>query len=152
MVGQPGRNTHIAVSLLPVTAVEPMRPCRDTLRGLAWHTNCFIQGEEAVFQMEVAMSNHDPERRLLLGRMLSFGAALSVFPVVSAHGNDTASGGQLGAAETKVPKAQVKYQEQPNGDQKCVNCAHFESLSGSCKLVQGVISQDAWCLLWSEAT
>jgi hypothetical protein len=53
------------------------------------------------------------------------------------------------AAPAKVSQASVQYQTQPKGDQKCANCIHFEG-SNSCKLVEGEISPEGWCLLWAK--
>lgn len=56
------------------------------------------------------------------------------------------------AAPAKVSQASVQYQTQPKGEQKCANCTHFEAGSNTCKLVEGEISPEGWCLLWAKAT
>lgn len=56
------------------------------------------------------------------------------------------------AAPAKVSQASVQYQTQPKGEQKCANCMHFEAGSNTCKLVEGEISPEGWCLLWAKAT
>lgn len=53
-------------------------------------------------------------------------------------------------ATNKVKKEAVQYQEQPKGDQKCSSCLHFQPESNSCKLVEGSISPDGWCILWAK--
>ena len=54
------------------------------------------------------------------------------------------------AAPAKVTQASVQYQAQPKGVQKCSECTHFIAESGSCVLVEGEISPNAWCLLWVQ--
>jgi curli biogenesis system outer membrane secretion channel CsgG len=53
------------------------------------------------------------------------------------------------AAQTKMSKAQVNYQETPQGDQRCDNCAHFNAQENTCAVVEGDISPQAWCSLWT---
>ncbi|MEW6330175.1 MAG: high-potential iron-sulfur protein [Pseudomonadota bacterium] len=50
----------------------------------------------------------------------------------------------------KLSQAQAKYQNQPKGDQKCANCMHFIAESNTCKVVEGKVSPDAWCMLWAR--
>ena len=47
----------------------------------------------------------------------------------------------------KASKAAMKYQDKPNGDQKCSNCLQFEP-PASCKVVEGKISPDGYCIAW----
>jgi hypothetical protein len=54
--------------------------------------------------------------------------------------------------EGKVTQASVQYQAQPKGDSKCSDCLHFTADSSGCKLVEGSISPDGWCSLWSKNT
>lgn len=56
------------------------------------------------------------------------------------------------AAPGKVTQASVQYQAQPKGDLKCSDCMHFTADSSGCKLVEGSISPDGWCSLWSRNT
>jgi hypothetical protein len=48
------------------------------------------------------------------------------------------------SAQEKVEKANAKYQDNPNGQQRCEICLQFEP-PGSCKLVAGKISPHGWC-------
>ena len=48
----------------------------------------------------------------------------------------------------KLSKAQVKYQEQPKGDQHCANCLQFVAESSTCMVVEGPISPQGWCTVW----
>jgi hypothetical protein len=51
------------------------------------------------------------------------------------------------AAQVKVPKSAVAYQEQPKGKLECSNCGLFQS-PNACKNVAGDISPTAWCNIW----
>lgn len=48
----------------------------------------------------------------------------------------------------KMSKEQAKYQAQPKGDQQCSNCIQFVADSNVCKLVEGQIAPQGWCILW----
>lgn len=53
-------------------------------------------------------------------------------------------------ALAKGSKAQFKYQDAPNGTQKCSGCSLFvagktASASGTCKIIDGTISPSGWC-------
>jgi len=50
-------------------------------------------------------------------------------------------------AQQKASKAVMKYQDKPNGEQKCSNCLQFEPPSG-CKVVDGTVSPDGYCIAW----
>ena len=56
-------------------------------------------------------------------------------------------------AQAKGSKSQFKYQEKPNGNQKCADCSLFvpatSNSGGSCKVVDGDISPDGWCTAFS---
>jgi len=41
----------------------------------------------------------------------------------------------------------MKYQDKPNGDQRCENCAQFVA-PASCKVVDGAISPNGYCIVW----
>ena len=80
---------------------------------------------------------NNPTRRALLSRAASItGAALAgtIFPI------------KLASAQ-KVSKEAMKYQEKPNGSMQCSNCMQFEAPS-SCKVVDGTISPNGYCLAW----
>lgn len=49
----------------------------------------------------------------------------------------------------KVSKASVNYQTKPNGEKKCSGCANFIASSNMCKRVQGKVSPEGYCGLWS---
>ena len=85
----------------------------------------------------------DEQQRKLSRRSLLAGAARiagvtlagSVIPI------------QLASAQQKVSKQAMKYQDKPNGDQRCDNCMQFVAPS-SCKVVDGAISPNGWCMAW----
>ena len=41
----------------------------------------------------------------------------------------------------------MKYQDKPNGDMHCSNCMQFVP-PASCKVVEGVISPNGYCIAW----
>ncbi|HJU19833.1 MAG TPA: hypothetical protein VJ770_25550 [Stellaceae bacterium] len=55
------------------------------------------------------------------------------------------------AAPIKVSKASVAYQDQPDGSRRCGICAHFAP-PGSCRLVQGAVSPQGYCRLFTAAS
>lgn len=61
------------------------------------------------------------------------------------------------AEASKASKALMKYQETPNGNEKCSNCLQFipgdkPDANGECKVVQGSISPQGWCTAYSKKT
>ncbi len=55
------------------------------------------------------------------------------------------------AAAAKSPQAAMQYQDHPKGDLKCANCVQFipgksAKANGSCKIVDGVISPQGYCI------
>jgi hypothetical protein len=51
----------------------------------------------------------------------------------------------------KAPKAAMKYQDHPKGDEKCSNCMQFVA-PDSCKVVDGKISPNGYCIAWAKKT
>jgi hypothetical protein len=47
-------------------------------------------------------------------------------------------------AQQKIKQADAKYQDHPNGTQKCDGCVQFLPPS-SCKIVDGMINPNGWC-------
>jgi len=54
-------------------------------------------------------------------------------------------------AQAKASKAAMKYQETPKGDQKCSNCLQFVAPDG-CKVVEGKVSPEGYCIAWVKKT
>jgi hypothetical protein len=82
-------------------------------------------------------------RRAVLRGVLMVSASLLVpLSLFSAPAN--------AAAAKKLAKAGVKYQDKPKGDQKCATCTNFIAASKTCKLVEGPINPDGYCILWAK--
>ena len=52
------------------------------------------------------------------------------------------------AASAKTAQADAKYQDSPKGQSKCGTCAQFQP-PDACKLVDGKISENGWCQLYT---
>jgi hypothetical protein len=76
-------------------------------------------------------------RSLLSGAVKLAGATLAgaVIPI------------QLASGQQKASKEAMKYQDKPNGDQRCDNCMQFVAPS-SCKVVDGTVSPSGYCIAW----
>jgi High potential iron-sulfur protein len=81
-----------------------------------------------------------PSRRKLLLSFL-WGAALA---------NGVLTLGKSARAQQKVSKELAKYQDSPKDGQKCADCTFFVK-PNSCKAVEGDISADGWCQLFTKA-
>lgn len=91
------------------------------------------------------MKTELPTRRIILRGALAAGYSLFVpfgFPSLA----DAAPADAL----KKMPQATVRYQTQPKGERKCSGCVNFIAESKSCKRVDGQISSDGWCNLWTK--
>jgi hypothetical protein len=71
-------------------------------------------------------------RALLKSAGLGVAAATTAGFALSAH------------AQQKVRKAEAKYQDGPNGIQRCEICLQFQP-PNRCQLVDGGISPNGWC-------
>ena len=69
-------------------------------------------------------------------------------PSANSAANSTSSAAP--ASTGKATQASVQYQTQPKGEQKCSGCINFIADSNTCKLVDGQISPDGWCILWAK--
>ena len=76
-------------------------------------------------------------RRQLIGRTVA--ATTAVLAVLSLDS----------PAQAKMAQTNAGYQAQPKGDQKCSGCALFKEPS-SCVMVDGTISPDGWCKLFTK--
>ena len=50
----------------------------------------------------------------------------------------------LALAQEKLSKTEAKYQDHPNGQQRCGICLQFRP-PGICQIVAGSISPTGWC-------
>jgi hypothetical protein len=111
------------------------------------------------------MKEEIPPRRVVLRGALAVGCGLWLPIVLSgcdskkdANSTSSAPAGAPAtsantaapAATKKVAPASVQYQTQPKGEQKCGGCVHFIAESNTCKLVDGQISPEGWCILWAK--
>ena len=95
------------------------------------------------------MSKHNPERRTVLRGVLAAGCALCV-PMVWAAENATGTAKSSGATDGKMSKTQAKYQDQPKSDRSCAMCMNFIAATSACKVVEGQVSANGWCMLWAK--
>ena len=58
------------------------------------------------------------------------------------------------AAATKLAKSDMHYQDRPNDGKRCAECTAFitdpSAAAGACKVVNGPISPDGWCMAFSR--
>ncbi|MDP3844312.1 MAG: high-potential iron-sulfur protein [Oxalobacteraceae bacterium] len=111
------------------------------------------------------MKEEIPPRRVVLRGALAVGCSLWL--PIALSGCDSKQGADAGSsapasppatgansaappATNKVSQASVQYQTQPKGEQKCSGCQHFIAESNTCKLVDGQISAEGWCILWAK--
>jgi hypothetical protein len=75
------------------------------------------------------------------------------FLFVAAAGTGAIVGAGLASspalASNKIPQKAVGYQPAPKGDQRCDNCALWQT-PASCKLVDGTIAPSGWCTLYKK--
>ena len=53
------------------------------------------------------------------------------------------------AAKKKRAQADVAYQDHPHGSERCDNCEPFIA-PNKCKTVEGTVSAQGWCNIYSE--
>jgi len=71
----------------------------------------------------------------------------------SACGLALAAGGAgaLADSSNQLRKEDVRYQDQPKGNQRCSGCKNFVG-PGACKVVSGSVNPNGWCLLYAVKT
>jgi hypothetical protein len=52
-------------------------------------------------------------------------------------------------AQQKVAQSAAQYQASPKNGQQCSTCSHFQAPS-SCQVVDGSISPNGWCALYTK--
>lgn len=86
---------------------------------------------------------------MLRRRFLKNGAVLAMIPVVAVSGDAM-------AATNASLRASLKYQDKPEGDKSCANCAQFVPGAakgpGTCKIIPGdtEISAQGYCVAWTK--
>lgn len=90
--------------------------------------------------------SHKISRRALLKGAAAF-ASVTVIPVAILEKSARADG--------KLPKSAVEYQDTPNGNKQCSNCIQYlppgSSGKAHCKVVQGIVSPQGYCIAYSPA-
>jgi len=78
------------------------------------------------------------------------GAAMAVIPILAAPR-------WADAATNSAMRTSLKYQDKPNGEQKCSNCMQFvpgktPKAMGECKIIPGdtEISPEGYCIVWAK--
>lgn len=124
------------------------------------------------------MKSHDSQRRILLRGTLAAGVTLMLAacgkkeeksapgtpmsqppmsepPMTQPPMGETPQSGQpKGEAQSstaqtpKVSKTIAQYQEKPKDGKKCATCANFIAESNTCKVVEGPINPEGWCIYW----
>lgn len=75
-------------------------------------------------------------RRAMLGWL----AAAAAAPAMAFIGKALAQAG-------KAKKSAMKYQDKPKDGKRCNDCVQFIS-PGTCKVVEGSISPNGWCMVF----
>ena len=66
----------------------------------------------------------------------------------AAAGGAALLGAVRGNAQIKISQAAAGYQDHPNGERRCANCAHFQQ-PDKCQLIAGSIAPQGWCRLFA---
>ncbi len=92
--------------------------------------------------MEATVSSKPQElsRRVFFRRAATYGVGAAMI-----HG----LGFDLATAQAKVPQKTVSYQATPKGTQRCDGCSNFLP-PNACKMVDGEISPQGWCSLFTK--
>lgn len=90
----------------------------------------------------------DPSRR----SVLKGGVAIAAVGAVAATG--LLKPRLARAQSAKMSQATAMYQAKPHGQQFCENCIHFvpgktKAAMGTCKVVDGTISPQGWCVAYA---
>jgi len=112
------------------------------------------------------MNTHDPKRRSVLMGTLAAGTAFMLFGCGSKQEEAAVEAGEEAAPQTaqnaaakqmpdeptpKMSQEGALYQAEPLGDLKCQDCGNFIAESKTCKLVEGQVSEEGYCILWDWA-
>lgn len=84
---------------------------------------------------------------MIITRRHAFGLGATAALGSALLGPSFANTHRLAAAGPTVAPDAAGYQTQPNGDQRCAQCVHFQP-PASCELVQGTIVPNGWCKLF----
>lgn len=89
---------------------------------------------------------NDHQNQLSRRKIIKFMVLGATIPVLNSFA------GQVHAA--KASKEAMQYRDKPNGQQKCSNCMQFipgktAEARGECKVVEGSISPEGWCIAYA---
>ncbi|MEO8926346.1 MAG: hypothetical protein ABI306_04205 [Caulobacteraceae bacterium] len=84
-------------------------------------------------------SSETSRRQLIFGMALTAGAAGALAAGLAPRA--------AAAVPSKLPQADIGYQNKPNGKLRCDMCVNWQS-PASCKVVAGSISPAGWCGLF----
>jgi hypothetical protein len=93
-------------------------------------------------EMPMPSEPKDLSRRILFQRVANYVVGAAIVAGL---------GPNLGAAQGKVAQTAVAYQDKPKGTQRCDGCSLFQA-PNACKVVDGAISPQGWCSLFSAKT
>jgi hypothetical protein len=82
----------------------------------------------------------DLSRRIFLQRVATYGAGAAIIQGL---------GARLANAQAKAGQKAVSYQDKPKGEQRCDGCSSFQP-PNACKMVDGEISPQGWCSLFTK--
>ncbi len=99
------------------------------------------------------MKKNDVEFDASRRTLLKGGATMAVIGAVAATGLLKTSPARAQAG--KAPQAVAMYQPKPHGKDQCDNCIHFipgktPKDAGTCKVVDGSISPQGWCVMYAR--
>jgi hypothetical protein len=86
------------------------------------------------------MSGEPASGSARLSRRSLLGGAIGAAGVLGARPN-------LAAAQPKISKVAVNYQDHPDGDKRCDKCVQFQP-PDACKVVDGSISPQGSCRIF----
>ena len=86
------------------------------------------------------MSGEPESRSARLSRRSLLGGAIGAVGILGATPN-------LAAAQPKISKVAVNYQDHPDGDKRCDKCVQFQP-PDACKMVEGPISPRGACRIF----
>jgi hypothetical protein len=75
---------------------------------------------------------------------LTLSRRLAVKGIPCLAGALLAAKAKQGLAQEKLSKTEAKYQDHPNGQQRCGICLQFKP-PGACQVVAGTVVPTGWC-------
>ncbi len=90
----------------------------------------------------MATERKDLSRRVFFRRVTAYAVGAAIIQGISAN---------PAAAQGKVAQTSVAYQDKPKGAQRCDGCSLFQP-PNACKVVDGNVSAQGWCSLFTAKT